>query len=114
MCVCVCVVIDGWMDDAILCLFNSFSVISGRWADDNERLCAMEPRLWLGRWVGCVGVFPIVMSLHHPYISLYRYICKCRKLHYYLFIYVFIYCTVGLAQTDFAGTYLHRCIKLDG
>ena len=29
-------------------LFNSISVISGRWADDNERLCAMEPRIdWL-------------------------------------------------------------------
>ena len=26
-------------------LFNSMSVKSGRWADDNERLCAMEPRL---------------------------------------------------------------------
>ena len=24
-------------------LFNSISVISGPWADDNERLCAMEP-----------------------------------------------------------------------
>ena len=23
-------------------LFNSISVISGLWADDNERLCAME------------------------------------------------------------------------
>ena len=28
-------------------LFNSISVISGRWADDNERLCAMEPCLRL-------------------------------------------------------------------
>ena len=26
-------------------LFNSISVRSGRLADDNERLCAMEPRL---------------------------------------------------------------------
>ena len=37
------------MDDLrfyVLC--NSISVISGRWADDNERLCAMEPRLRLG------------------------------------------------------------------
>ena len=24
-------------------LFNSISVISGRWANDNERLCAMNP-----------------------------------------------------------------------
>ena len=28
-------------------LFNSISVILGRWAGDNERLCAMEPRLRL-------------------------------------------------------------------
>ena len=28
-------------------LFNSISVISGRWADDNEKLCKMEPRLGL-------------------------------------------------------------------
>ena len=31
-------------------LFNSISVISGRWADDSEWLCAMEPRLWLRRF----------------------------------------------------------------
>ena len=31
-------------------LFNSISVISGQWADDNERLCAMEFRLWLRRF----------------------------------------------------------------
>ena len=30
------------MDDLrFYILFNSISVISGRWADDNERLCAM-------------------------------------------------------------------------
>ena len=28
-------------------LFNSISVISGRWKGYNERLCATEPRLWL-------------------------------------------------------------------
>ena len=39
---------DGWMDD--LRFFNSVSVISGRWADDNERLCAMEPRSRLTRF----------------------------------------------------------------
>ena len=26
-------------------LFNSVSITSGRWADDNEKLCAMEPGL---------------------------------------------------------------------
>ena len=29
--------------------FNSFSVISGRWEDDNEKLCANEPRLRISR-----------------------------------------------------------------
>ena len=29
--------------------FNSISVISGRWSDDDERLCAMELRLQLKR-----------------------------------------------------------------
>ena len=34
---------DGWMDDLLFyVLFNSVSVISGRWEVDNERLCAME------------------------------------------------------------------------
>ena len=40
---------DGWMT----CDFTSFStvsVISGRWEVDNERLCAMEFRLWLRRF----------------------------------------------------------------
>ena len=36
------------MDDLrFYALFNSFSVISGRCAGDNERLLAMEPRLRL-------------------------------------------------------------------
>ena len=34
-----------WMDDLLLyALFNSVSVISGRCLDDNENVCAMEPR----------------------------------------------------------------------
>ena len=38
------------MDDLrFYVLFNSFSVISEQWADDNERLCAMEPGLRLER-----------------------------------------------------------------
>ena len=38
--------VDGCMDNLrFYDLFNSISVISGRWADDNEMLCAMEPRL---------------------------------------------------------------------
>ena len=32
------------MDDLqFYILFNSISVMSGRWAGDNERLCVMEP-----------------------------------------------------------------------
>ena len=37
----------GWMTCDFNVLFNSISVISGRCLDDNERLCAMELRLWL-------------------------------------------------------------------
>ena len=37
---------DGCMDDLqFYILVNSISVISGQWADDNERLYAMEPHL---------------------------------------------------------------------
>ena len=37
-----------WMDDLQFnVLFNSISVISGGWEDDNERLCAMEAELEL-------------------------------------------------------------------
>ena len=39
---------DRWMDVLQFdVLFNSILVISGRWADANERLGAMEPRLRL-------------------------------------------------------------------
>ena len=38
-----CGIKDGWMADLRFYVpFNSISVISGRWAGDNERLCAME------------------------------------------------------------------------
>ena len=39
------------MDDLrFYVLFNSISVISGRWAVGNERLCAVDPSLWLIRF----------------------------------------------------------------
>ena len=42
---------DGWMDDLqFKVLFNSISVISGRYLGDFERLCAFEPRLRLERF----------------------------------------------------------------
>ena len=38
--------IDRWMDGLLFyVLFNSISVISGKWEVDNERLCAMQLRL---------------------------------------------------------------------
>ena len=39
------------MDDLLFyILFNSISVVSGQWTDDNERLCAMELCLQLRRF----------------------------------------------------------------
>ena len=38
--------------------FNSSSVISGRWADGIERLCAIEPRLRLKRSPPQAGLEP--------------------------------------------------------
>ena len=46
------------MDDLRYVLFNSISVISGRWAGDNERLCAMEPRLRLSKSPSQAGLKP--------------------------------------------------------
>ena len=37
---------NEWMDDLrFYVIFNSISVISGRWLADNERICAIEPLL---------------------------------------------------------------------
>ena len=36
--------------DAILCPFQYISITSGGWADYNERLCAVEPHIWLRRF----------------------------------------------------------------
>ena len=41
---------DGWMTCDFMSFTTVFSVISGQCADDNERLCAMEPRLRLRRF----------------------------------------------------------------
>ena len=49
--------LKGWMDDLqFYVLFNSISVISGQWADDNERLCAIEPHLELKRALPHAGL----------------------------------------------------------
>ena len=50
---------NNWMDDLqVYVIFNSISVISGRWSDDNERLCAMESRLRLKRSSPQAGLEP--------------------------------------------------------
>ena len=44
------ITLSGWMpmdDSRFYVLFNIITVISGPWAADNKRLCAMEPRLRL-------------------------------------------------------------------
>ena len=42
---------NGWVNYLrFYFLFNSIPVISGWWVDDNERLCEMEPRLWMRRF----------------------------------------------------------------
>ena len=48
---CKLVEFEEWMDDLqFYILFNTVTVISGRWDNDYERLCAMELRLRLGRF----------------------------------------------------------------
>ena len=45
------VALVGWLDDLqFYFLFNSISVITGQWTNDNERLCAMKLCLWFGRF----------------------------------------------------------------
>ena len=47
----------GWIDYLqFYILFNSISVIPGPWADDNERLCAMESYLQLERYPPHTGL----------------------------------------------------------
>ena len=47
------------MDDLLFYnLFNSISLISGYWLDDNDRLCAMEPCLQLERFLPQAGLQP--------------------------------------------------------
>ena len=41
---------NEWMGD-LLRPFQQYSVISGQCLGDTERLCAMEPRLWLERFL---------------------------------------------------------------
>ena len=50
---------NGWMDDLRFhVLFNSISVISGRWLGDHERLSAMKPHLRLDGYPPQAGLEP--------------------------------------------------------
>ena len=50
---------NPWMDGLqFYVLLNSVSVISGRWTDGYERLCAMESRLRLKRSPPQAGIEP--------------------------------------------------------
>ena len=54
---CMFVWMDGWTNyDFTSFLFNTISVILGRWAGYNERVCAMEPRVY---FVGNAFFFPL-------------------------------------------------------
>ena len=58
------------MDDLrFYILFNSISVITGQWEDDNERMCAMEPRLRLRRFGLEWGSNPDRRSVGAPLID---------------------------------------------
>ena len=46
--------VDGWM--ICNCTSFSFLVIPGQCLGDNERLCAMEPCLWLERFLPQAGL----------------------------------------------------------
>ena len=37
-------------------LFNIFSIISGQWEDDNERMCTMESCLGIDRYLTQAGL----------------------------------------------------------
>ena len=50
---------QGWMDDSrCYVIFNSISVVSGRWLDDSEGLCAIGPSVWLERFPSQAGLEP--------------------------------------------------------
>ena len=54
-----------WMDDLrFYVLFNSISVTSGRWLDENEKLCAMEPSFTIEKIIASGGA-----RTHDRYIS---------------------------------------------
>ena len=45
------ILMSGWMNVLRFVVpLNGISVISGRCVNDNERLCAVVPRLWLRRF----------------------------------------------------------------
>ena len=76
------------MDDLrFYVLFNSVSVISGRWEVDNERLCAMELRLRLRRFHLERGTFSKTNRLSISQFDLV-FLSVLEKLNEYLMIYI--------------------------
>ena len=62
---------DGWMDDLqFYVLFNSISVISGQWADDNERLC-LERSSNSGRHIIKPAVNPMSYRAPRPVMEVW-------------------------------------------
>ena len=67
---------DGWMDIEWMddlqfyILFSSISVISGWWADDYERLCAMKSCLWLKRSHLMLGLNSGLLDQTRPALNL--------------------------------------------
>ena len=44
-------------------LFNSISVISGRWMGDNGRLCSLEPRLPFNKYMNGLRFYALFNSM---------------------------------------------------
>ena len=64
-------------------IFNSTPVIPGRWADDNESLCAMEPRLRVKRKTACksytASILALGLNIHC--INLFASCCNIVHIH---------------------------------
>ena len=78
------------MDDLrFYVLFNSISVISGRWADDNERLCAMEPRFLFRAEIEKIDFLEMLLIF---------YLCRGMNENAYIF---YFFTSVSMATTIF-------------
>ena len=80
---------------------NNIPVISGRWADDNESLCATEPRLRLGRFSLVQGKIsrPALKPLSYRGSYGECYAMQDMFFYYYLFTYFFFEGVGGIFQS---------------